>query len=52
MQWPCQYSSVLRLQKQLHIFDKLQQAPVDGVDPGGRAKEGKLDLTDFEKYEV
>lgn len=53
IQWPCQYSSLLRLQKELHIFDVLQKPKEPGsLGPGGIQREDKLDMTDFKKYEV
>jgi hypothetical protein len=52
VQWPLQYHSLLRLQKELHIFDELQKHVPGGPDPGGIQRESKLDMTDFKKYEV
>ena len=56
LQWPLQYNSLLRLQKELHIFDTLQKPLLNGPPegPGGlkHEKEHKIDMTEFKRYEV
>lgn len=45
IQWPTQFGSILRLQKQLHIYSQLQ-------GKAGQPKIKQLDLTDNDKYEA
>ncbi len=45
IQWPAQFGSILRLQKQLHIYTKLQ-------GKSGEPRIKVLDMEDLEKYEA
>lgn len=47
IQWPCQFGSLIRLQKQLRIYDRLQ-----GSVKGGLDLEGKLNMDEFDRYDV
>lgn len=47
LQWPCQFGSLIRLQKQLRVYDKLQ-----GSVKNGRNFTGLLNLQDWERYDV
>jgi hypothetical protein len=45
IQWPTQFGSILRLQKQLHIYPQLQ-------GKSGEPKIKELDLVDMERYQA
>jgi hypothetical protein len=47
MQWPTQFYSLMRIQKQLKVYNRLQGSLKDG-----RNLDGKLEETDLERYQV
>ena len=45
IQWPAQFVALMRLQKQLRLFDKLA-----AKGSNGKKFEDKIDYADFDKY--